>query len=383
MSRYTVTADTCTLTNAGGYTGSQSLVSASSVAQALGTKADSRYVRISLPYNATTSLNCDVVFTATLLPAIDATKKQSRWLRCVVAIRATSASGNSHSMRFICGTGSGSFADVTVGNGISNQTYTFLYPINGSNGGTTYWTGSNPLDVKFTIAQMRSNVNGVTATVDIDYVRFEYGEADDYIDVDATAAANRDAGLGGIAWTNPALSLSPDTDGASYGTSSTNSYSLDRTFPGLSIPGKYAGLEIWDSVKPNSYLNVLTLDLAHYPLSVPASGTPVYEMTWPRNRYDRPPTSVTPPGGGNNVTISGYWVWGGGPGDLWTDPDFGGVYNGWAGIVESRLTGSGLLVADIAGMSGGVAASTFLNRVFYRIFYDRVPGGGPLLLCEA
>jgi hypothetical protein len=235
--------------------------------------------------------------------------------------------------------------------------------------------------VKLSLVGVRATSG--TISIDFDYIRFEYGEADAYVDVDATTQATRlISGVSTLNWTNPSLSLSPDTDGATIGTANTISYSLDRSFASLSIPGSYQGLEIWDAMIPYQF-DTMTLDLAHWPLSSPAANTPAYEMVWNRNRNNRPPISVTPPGGHiTSTSVMGYWVWGGGPGDDFTDADFGLIINSWAGVTEARLTTGGHAPCEVATLQSSVSTPTSLNRIFYRIFYDTVPGGGPLLLCE-
>ena len=392
MTRHVYPADTITIINNSGSAG-YATPSSGTIEAAL-SAAGGAAVECGAPFNSNSSAKVNFEFTSTLLPAINTSRKQSRFLRCVVVITSGDANLDiTTSMRFQCGSNTYVSTNTRPGNYSFPHSFAFQYPINGSNGGTEYWQG-DPTVVKFTISGLRSGISPNAAQLRIDHVRFEYGEADDYMDVDMATGANRDVGLGGNAWTSPTLCKAPDTDGATHSvTNASPSWSLDRTYSSFSLPtgATYQGLEVWDGVTMASAGgggSKWTMNFAHWPLSADPSTTPTNQFVWDLNDVDpfarptTPPFSYSPAGGGS-TSANGYMVWGGGPGDNFTDALYNDVKNGWTGLTESRLKSAGYSPTMVVSMPSG-SPSTKLNRVFLRVFYDNPPvTEAPLLLCEA
>jgi hypothetical protein len=57
--------------------------------------------------------------------------------------------------------------------------------------------------------------------------------------------------------------------------------------------------------------------------------------------------------------------------------------NGWAGLDLSRLLNGGYVLSTITTVRATPTPAFGTDAIVARIYYDRLPGGGPLLNCEA
>jgi len=212
---------------------------------------------------------------------------------------------------------------------------------------------------------------GASYRVQLDYAAFEYGEASFSMDVVPTVFNTR-VGAGVVAWVNPANSLVQDAIYATVGAGLT--HTLDRNVPVFALPPGtiLRGLDVIEYISgpANTAVDTAVMGLAHFPLSVPDSTTPVSQLF----KNDNNIVNLLPAG-------ATFITWGFGP-------DFNWAYsviakNGFAGLDPVRLFGAGYLMGSTFVVKAALTYAT--DSIKYRVYYDNDPNAQNTLLlgCEA